>query len=449
MALRELQERLKAVLADSDKLLAVEKPTADDNARLDILLEEGAGLKGQIERAQRLENLNDFAGKQAPMLKMTGGATLEGMRRAGEATIENLKGSIIVNDEGEMLMDKKMFEVISQPEYGSAFKSYLRSGSHGLKADALKVLQEGADTSGGYLVPPDILNRLIAKEPAPQTVQSRVTRLTTSRDQLQIPKVRYTTDNQYTSGMRVTWTGEVPASATDHRVTDPVFGQAVIPIYTAMMSLPLTNDMVEDSAYPIVNWSTSKFEETLSLLYEDMILNGTANNRPSGILVNPNATDNPATVVSGAASALTADGLISLAFALPEQYDRNAAFCMNKTNCAQAIAKLKDGDGRYLWGSGLQDSGLTVPIVNTALTGRTLLGYPVAFNAFMPNIAASAYPIVFGDFAGYYLVNRIGFSIQVLRELYAETNQILLLGRVRFGGKVIEDWRLKIQQVSA
>ena len=73
-----------------------------------------------------------------------------------------------------------------------------------------------------------------------------------------------------------------------------------------------------------------------------------------------------------------------------------------------------------------------------------LAGKPVVFSAFMPNVGAANNVMIYGDPRGYYLVNRIGFSVQVLRELYAETNQILLLGRIRFGGKVVEGWRMKI-----
>lgn len=448
MALKELQEKLKALVGEGEALAAKAELTSTDLERLQAISAEGRPLKAQIEALGAAAELSGWARQSGGMIDLAGGANLVGFGPAGTATVETKKGSVLVNDEGECLMDLKIFKTITKPEYRQAFRAYLRGGERALKAEEYKTLQEGSDPAGGYLVPEDILNRLIAKEPAPYTVAARVNRMNTSRDALVIPKVNYTTDNQYTSGMRVTWTGEIPASATTHRVTDPVFAQVRIPIYTAMMSLPLTNDMVEDASYPIVNWCTGKFEETINLLYEDMAINGSGVGRPSGILVNPNGTNNPATVVSGAASTLTADGLVSLAFALPEQYDRNAVFVMNKTNTAQAIAKLKDGDGRYLWGSGMQDSGLSVPAVN-GTRGRTLLGYDVAFNAFMPNVAASAYPIIFGDLGGYYLVNRIGFSIQVLRELYAETNQVLLLGRIRFGGLVVEDWKLKIQTVSA
>lgn len=445
MSLKDMQARLQAMVAEGQAIAAKDQLAPEDQEKLEELVRTGTDLRGQMELVAKHEGLTDWANQSGGMLPLAANtpATAHGARKSGEAILDDQGESILVNSEGEPLLDDKTFAAIGAPEYKSAFRRYLRQGIQGVKADDLKALQEGLDVSGGYLVPPDILNRLIAKDPAPTNVAARVTRLNTSRDAMTIPRVTYTTDDIYTSGMRVTWTGEVPASATTHRVTEPTFGQIRIPVYTAMMSLPLTNDMIEDAAYPVVQWCTGKFEETIELLRDNMIINGTGVGQPSGILVNPNATDNPATVVSGATSTLTADGIIDLGFALPEQYDRNGAFVFNKTNSALAIAKLKDGDGRYLWGSGLQDSGLAVP----AIRQRELLGYPVMLNAFMPNIAASAYPIIFGDLSGYYLINRVAFSIQVLRELYAETNQVLLLGRVRFGGVVVEPWRMKIQQV--
>jgi HK97 family phage major capsid protein len=62
----------------------------------------------------------------------------------------------------------------------------------------------------------------------------------------------------------------------------------------------------------------------------------------------------------------------------------------------------------------------------------------------MPNVAANNYPVIFGDLSGYTMVNRVGFSIQVLRELYAELGQVAVVGRIRFGGQVLEPWRLRL-----
>jgi len=306
---------------------------------------------------------------------------------------------------------------------------------------ARKALSEGSDTAGGYTVTDDILNRLISKEPAPTVMAGRVTRLTTSKDALTIPKATYTTDNQYTTPMRLTWGGETPASATGARVTEPTFGQVRIPIWTATMTIPLSQDLIEDSSFDIVGWIGSKFEETINNTYESMIISGAGGNQPIGILSNANIT----TVNTGAAAAMTADGLINLVFALPPQYDQNSVLVMNKTSTGLALFKLKDGDGRYLWGAGTNESGLGMPAVNK----QSILGYPCLYTEFMPNVGAGNIPVIFGDLRGYYLINRVGLSVRVLQELYAETNQILVLGRIRFGGDVVEDYRLRTHTVSA
>lgn len=448
MALKELQVKMAALVKESQDIANKADATEADFTRLEEISVEGNAVKGQMEALKRSGDLVDWASKSAGMLPLSrGGADILGLRESGATTLteeRDAKGrkSILISEEGEILMDERKYKAISSPEYGREFRSYLRLGDTGLKLGAYKVLQEGVDTSGGFTVPEDVLNRLIAKEPAPTNIAGRVTILNTSRDSITIPRVVYTTDNQYTTGMRVTWTGEIPAAATTHRVTEPSFGQVRIPIFTAMMSLPLTIDMVDDSATDIVGWCTSKFQETADLLYDNMIVNGGGATQPDGILINAQFIVND--VHTGSAAALTWAGINDLIYALPEQYDRNGVVLMNKTNCARQLAELQDGNGRPYWTTGTQDFGLAGQRVN-----RPLLGYPVMFNAFMPNVGAGNYPIVFGDLTGYYLVRRIGFSIQVLRELYAETNQILLLGRVRFGGQLVEDWRLRGQVCSA
>lgn len=449
MGMTPAQDKLRQVIEAANTLHIKGILAKEDALRLEELLNESDALKAQITSEGRLGHLNDWAGGGKGIPPMTSGAEIIGIKPAGATKISD--GQVgrsrfleLQEAYGEGIFDTSALQKTGENDYRQAFKSYIRGGAERCNYQELKVLQEGADTQGGFLVPADILSRVIAREPTPTRIAARVTQLQTSRDQLLIPKINYSADNLYTTGMRVTWTGEVPASATAHRVTDPVFGQASVSIFTAMMSCPLTNDMIEDANFPIIGYLSGKFGETIDLLRDNMILNGTGVGQPMGVLFNPNATDQPATVISGSGSALTADGIVDLAFALPEQYDDNAAYIFNKTNVAAAIAKLKDTSNRYLWGSGVNDSGL-----DRGWKNRSLLGYPVILSGFMPNVGAGTYPIIFGDLSGYYLVNRIGFSVQVLRELYAETNQVLVMGRIRFGGACLEPWKLKVQVVSA
>lgn len=432
------RERLNQVMTEVRELDAKGVLDTTGATRMAELITEAKGLRAQIEMRGEAAEIDAWAGKSQGGMPLA--ASVESMRSAGSTTVEAANGSLRLAEEyGEGVYDPAIARTIGTEEYKRSFRSYLRTGAGRFTdASAMRTLQEGADASGGYLVPEDLLNKIITREPTPTRVAGMVTQLTTSRDALVIPKVNYTSDDLYTTGIRASWTGEVPASSTAMRVTDPVFGQARIPVYTAMLSIPLTNDMIEDSAFPLVSFISDKFAETIDLLRDNMILNGSGQGQPAGILLNPGADANQPAVTKTGGSTVTADSLVSLAMSLPEQYDTNGAFVMNKTSTGSAIASLKDSNNRYIWGSGLQDSGLEM-----GFKDRALLGYPVRFSGFMPNVGASAYPVVFGDFSGYYMVNRIGFSIQVLRELYAETNQILVLGRIRFGGQVAEPWKLK------
>src|SRR5690606_39096176 len=105
-------------------------------------------------------------------------------------------------------------------------------------------------------------------------------------------------------------------------------------------------------------------------------------------------------IVSGAAAAVTADGVYNLVFALKDYYTANARFLMKRTT-VRDVLKLKDGDGQYMWQMGDIKAGVPA----------TLLGYPVARAEDMPTVEASALAIAFGDFAAAYtIVDRLGIT---------------------------------------
>jgi HK97 family phage major capsid protein len=51
--------------------------------------------------------------------------------------------------------------------------------------------------------------------------------------------------------------------------------------------------------------------------------------------------------------------------------------------------------------------------------------------------------------SGYIVLDRVGFSVQRLSELYAETNITILLARKRVGGQLAEPYRVKVLKASA
>jgi HK97 family phage major capsid protein len=223
-------------------------------------------------------------------------------------------------------------------------------------------------------------------------------------------------------------------------VTDPVFGLYSIPIHTAMASMPISNDLIEDSAFDIAGISSDFMAESFVLGENDAFINGSGIGRPMGILSQVDG-DGPDSVKSGTAATLLSNGIIDLAYKLPAQYESNAAFIMAKQT-EKVIRQLKTTDGLYIW-------PLNSPMGGFAPAPKELLGFQTLRDEFMPAIAANAYPIIFGDLRGYLVLDRVGISVQRLSEIYAETNITLLLARKRLGGQTIEPWRLKIQKCAA
>lgn len=472
-----MKEQLKKLLVDLQaksneikELTAREQFTGEDLARVKTLQGECDGLKTEIEKfntaeaariaaEENLKFLNEPATGFGVGLNTTSRAEVLGMTPDGEVVIDRTSDRFkMFYSSGQCLLDEKQLAAISTNTYKDAFfDGYVRHGGnlYKLSAAQLKVLSDGADTGGGYLVPEEVLAQLIMKKPTPTRLRGKVTELNTGRDNLVIPRVNYSADDLYTTGIRVTWTEEIPNSATQARVNFPDatapqnngFGQVRVQIYTAMMSIPITNDQLEDSLFPMASWIGDKFGETIDLLYDNMILNGTGVGQPYGILSNPGGTGQPAVVTVG--NPPTGDGLIKLAYSLPEQYEDRAEWIFNKTNTANYVRRLKDSQNRYLFGEGTQESGLAYE------KPKTLAGYGFTYSGFMPNttqsdlstVIAGNYPFIFGDLRGYYLVNRIGFSVQILDQPYAELNQKVMLGRIRFGGQVAEDWRIKVGQI--
>jgi HK97 family phage major capsid protein len=313
-----------------------------------------------------------------------------------------------------------------------------------------KTLMEGMDDQGGVFAPAELIARVIGRLPAPTHLRSLVTTLTTGRDVLIMPRKQYSADDKYTTAFRANWTGEIPADGTGVQAAvndSSLLGNIEIPVHTAMLNAPVTRNLIEDSAFPIQAWLESELAQVIDLLYEDMILNGSGVGQPFGIYFGAASGNNgttvnpqfPEVIASGTAGAFTQDDLINVQTALAPQYENEGTrWVMNKKSTYRYINKLKDSQSRPLFTTGYEDSGLARG------RGRVLLGDQVVLSLFAQDTASASFPIIYGDLKGHYVAQRVGFSIQVLDQTKAKANQIELVGRVRFGGRTVEPFRLKV-----
>ena len=138
----------------------------------------------------------------------------------------------------------------------------------------------------------------------------------------------------------------------------------------------------------------------------------------------------------GFASGSSADRLIDLVQSLRAPYRQGASFVMNSATLA-AIRKMKTSDGAFLWQPSM-----------SAGQPATLLRYPVVEAEDMPDIAANALPIAFGNFrAGYLIAERT--ETQVLRDPYTNKPFVTFYATKRIGGCVSNSEAIKLMKFAA
>lgn len=441
MDIQKLQIAYKGKLAEARALTDQykEKPedmTPEVMAQVNGLLGQADEIKVKLDMARQLADAEGLAAEP-----MGTKAAHHGWRDAGpdEGLPDVDAKSWREVKAGDQTLRVYIPEAVTAKGYASAFDAYLRKGYRDLGPQDRKTLTAGSDSAGGFLIPEDYHLEIIKKTATMATIRANARVAQTSRDMAKWPRITYTTDDNYTSGVRMTWTGESPASATAHRVTDPVFGLLTIPVHTAMASVPFSNDLLDDAAFDVLGIGSDLLGEAFALGENDAFINGNGIGRPMGILAEVDESTGPASVVSGSAASLTSNGLIDLAYALPPQYERNAKWYMAK-GTEKVIRKLVGTtSGEYEW-----------PVVNSVgglgAVNSALLGYPIVRDQFIATPTTNGYPVIFGDMRGYLVLDRVGLSLQRLDELYAETNITVLLARRRVGGQLIAPWQLKVQK---
>lgn len=436
------QNDLDTLLAKNADITADEVNTAKQlNSELTQIANDIKSFGDLDELKQNSSEVNKFLNEPARNVPYAA--------KTGTTYIDVTKKGIEIEQEGEGVLSNKEMALISTKEYNQAFRKLITHGERSLSATESRVVIEAnsktlagsSDATGGYLVPLQMANTILSKDPAPTSLEAQVTTLTTSRDNIQVPIINYTTENCYTSGLRAAWVGE---NLVASEATSQVFGSANIPVYSCMINQPVSNSLAEDAAFDLMGFLTNKFREAVNLLTEYTIVAGTGSSQPTGM--------NLSTVISTTAAAeeygkITAHTLGSTAitntlleaqpFALPPQYHPNAKWVMNSTTASQ-IFKLKDSAGRPFAGGGLYSDVSGTPLF------PTLMGFPVVYSSFMDSVASGSakIPTIFGDLKAYNLVKRVGLTIVPLKELTALSDQTTLLLRYRLGGCPVETYRL-------
>ncbi len=296
-----------------------------------------------------------------------------------------------------------------------AFGTYLRLGNQ-TPADDLKALTVSSDPQAGYLAPPEIstefIRDLVEFSPIRQYASVRTTGA---------PSVKYPKRTQITNAQ---WEGELEESEE----SEVAFGMLEVEVHKLTTYVDISNELLADSG------GSAEAEVRLALA-EDFgqkeavaFVNGTGVKQPQGFM-----QANISEIVNGHATNLSADKLIDLLYSLPAAYRNaaNAAWAMNGNTLA-AVRKLKDGQNNYLWQPSYQVG-----------QPETILGKPVVEMVDLPDIGNGNFPIVYGDWSAYRIVDRLALSILSDPYTQARKGVTRLHATRRTGGRVMQVERFR------
>jgi HK97 family phage major capsid protein len=318
-----------------------------------------------------------------------------------------------------------------------AFNAYLRTGDdegfRGLTLEG-KALSTAVAADGGYLVDPQTAD----------TIRSMLVSTSSLRAAANIVNVDATSFDVLIDRSEVGsgWATEIAATV---ETATPTIERISIKLHELAAMPKSSQRLLDDSAFDVEGWLAGKIATRFIRAEAAAFINGDGVDKPRGILLPPKVANASWTwgslgyIPSGAASDFLAtnpaDCIINLVYALGADYRANATFVMN-SKTAGAVRKMKDADGRFLWLDGLAEG-----------EPARLMGYRVLICEDMPDVAANAFPVAFGDFgSGYTIAERP--DVRILRDPFSAKPHVLFYATKRVGGDVTDFAAIKLLRIA-
>lgn len=316
--------------------------------------------------------------------------------------------------------------------YSETFVNFMRGN---LSESEIKAsLKKTPDSDGGFLAPVEWDRTVTAKlvEVSPMRAIASVE---------SISKAGF----KKLANLRGTSSGWVDDDDARPETNTPALSE--IPLYYGELyaNPAATQQMIDDAEVNLEAWLAGEVATEFAKAEGVAFVSGNGSKRPAGFLTyvvggtraGTNPIGNIQTVAGAHASLLNnPDALVNLITALPSIYRLGARFVMNRAT-EGLIRLLKDTTGQYLWQPGL-----------AAGVPAQLLGYPVTELPDMPDVAANAMPVAFGNFlAGYQIHDRT--TLTVIRDPYTNKPFVHFYSTKRVGGGVVQPEALKILRIAA
>lgn len=307
--------------------------------------------------------------------------------------------------ENRKVEDKK--ELTEEEKDIKNFATFIRNFVNGIQNDTN--LTKG---DNGVVIPKTIARKIIDKVIEISPLYASATKYN-AKGTLAVPKYDDTTDDV------------TVAYATEFDELVSHSGKFATVELTGFLIGALTKiskSLLNNSDFNLTEYVINKMAEKFKLFYEGEMINGTST-KISGIVGSYDSTNMKVVLLNK--SSVTADELIDIQETVPDAFQANAYWIMNR-DTRKKIRKLKDSDGNY--------------ILNRAFNEKwdyELLGKPVYCSEKVEKLGTATKPVIFyGDFSGLAVKETEEMEIQVLVEKFATQHAIGVCGYSELDAKV-------------
>ncbi len=412
---KEQREVLDAADKDSRDLTADEESKVSKiDDRLDELEQDMQKAEAAATRRKRIRNLEAELSAPAPETQKHSPVAdddhdkvveslVDRIRRCGEDAVSRQQAISEVVKEYSADPDQKVAREV--------LRRYFIGGKGALQHDGMArqaALQMDSDTGGGALVAPEqFVAQLI--QGLDEMVQVRGVSTVwqvPNADSLGAPALGSDPADS-------DWTAEIDTGTEDSTMD---FSKRVLKPHPLAKRLKASKTLIRRSSLPVESIIRQRLTFKQATTQESAFLTGHGANQPLGLFTASADGISTGRDVStdNTTGNLTGDGLINAKYSLASQYHTSPGLrWMFHRDVVRNIRKLISNDSQYLWQPGLAGD-----------RPNTILDVPYLVSEFAPNsFTGSAYVGIIGDFQWYWIAESLRVTVEVLSELYAESNQ--------------------------
>lgn len=328
-----------------------------------------------------------------------------------EAAGEKVEGGVIAAPATKVLTTRGFSN-----EPMEALKHYLKTGD---RIAAKTTLAEGSNNAGGFIVPVDLYNEIIARRDEMSLLGAfNVRRIRTNERQIVVP------------AQSAKSSFAIVAESGSANFSEPDFANSkTITVYKYSLAMKVTSELLNDEQANLQQFLTNDIARAYAVAVNNAIINGTGSSQPYGILTR--TTQN---VTAASATAVTFAEVVSLEYNIPAAYVEGAA----AGDVGWIMANASLGKIRALTGNYPQFGGINRDAVGGQGVVRELDGYRAFASTSMPAMTTGNKSIIYGNFSYNTFVENGQLEIKRNDQLYMNTDEVAFFCFVRFGNDVVQ-----------